>query len=74
MISFCIGCSVVALLRVEIRFSRSTAGVTVTGCGRRDFRVRKVRKRNIVALLSSCFYFLFCLGFGLGWVGLVKGG
>jgi ABC-type Fe3+ transport system permease subunit len=66
MVSFCIGCSVVALLSVEMRFSRSTAGVTITGGGRRDFRVRKVRKRNIVAF--ACFFlfsfrvFWFCFG------------
>jgi hypothetical protein len=51
----CRGCSVVALLRVEMRFWRGTVTVMAMGAGsmtagRRDFR-RKVRKRNIVFLL-----------------------
>jgi len=44
------GCSVVALLRVEMRFWRWVGGMVIAGrvtAGRRDFR-RKVRKRNIV--------------------------
>ena len=47
------GCSVVALLRVEMRFWRGTVTVVGAGrvtAGRRDFR-RKARKRNIVFLL-----------------------
>jgi hypothetical protein len=47
----CNGCSVVALLRVEMRFWRGTVTAMgagrVTGWRRDDFR-RKVRKRNIV--------------------------
>lgn len=64
-ISFCSGCSVVALLSVEMRFSRRAVGGRVTGGGRgcRGLR-RKRRKGNMFSFALSLLLRVVWGGFG----------